>query len=89
MFDPGVQNLWAKKVTSYILIKLAKKIGDFEFHFFSKVDSNRFFLQQQNTQKSKKNYKIGNVRKWSKIYFREKVHLKDHYFLPVLGGRLL
>ena len=35
--------------------------------------------------KSKISYKICNVRKWSKINFREKVHLTDPYYFS-FGG---
>ena len=36
--------------------------------------------------RSKNLYKIGNVRKWSKINFIEKVHLKDPYHFYQFWG---
>ena len=37
-------------------------------------------------QKSKNLYKICNVRKWSKINFREKIQLTDPYYFASFGG---
>ena len=69
MFYPRNPKLWPKKC---IPIKLAKIIGVFEDHFFSKIYSNYFFTTSKYAHIYKNLYKIGNVRKWSKIILDKK-----------------